>query len=372
MPLLVTAAVFILSSGGVFADILSLYTETRSGHNPDTNWDWWQQDPCYPDPCFVTDWAEDALYLCPFDGAGGHPDDQPDYPIDGVVDGCYSTLYMGSSGAPVYQSLGVSGTNPNEFPNNQRDTRMVSLFNLSKVAQVNTNAGAILNCTFKWSVDYVMNWAGGTEYLQAPTTLYVSIYPVGKQEYWCHPPDAPSNPNTPISELQNEFDGVPATEKTIDMRVDDGPWGPEPNQPLTDYYIWAIDGPQYYEMDFTEELRNIIAENPDMLVDPAQAWIGLTIRPSLDGEACYLQMKAGRYPKQAFPPTLEIIVRRYLGDINEEEDEQSHIPGVDLLDFALMSEQWLQSDGFFSADLDVDEAVGLSDLILFCENWLKE
>ena len=366
--ILAVVAIFLVPLSSVFADNLSLHTETRTGYDPDSNWDWWQQ----PDPNEQWDpnqhqdpnIAEDALYLCPFDGASGHPDYQPDSPTDGNVDGTYSTLDMGSSGAPIYQSLGVSGTDPNEFPNNQRDTRMVSLFNLSKIAQVNDKAGAVLNCTFKWSVDYVMNWIGGTEYLQAPTTLYVSIFGAEKQQWWRHPPDSNSEPNTPISELQNEFDGDPNTEKALDIRVDDGPWGPG-LQPLTDYYIWAIDGPQFYEMDFTEEIRNIIAADPNMMsANPNFGWIGLTIRPSLDGEACYLQMRGGRYPDEAFPPTLDVQVSKYLGDLDDDKD-------VDFVDFALFARQWKQSSGLLTADLNVDGAVDFEDLGLFCENWLK-
>jgi hypothetical protein len=158
--------------------------------------------------------------------------------------------------------------------------------------------------------------------------------------------------------LQDEFDGDPNTEKVLDIRVDDGPWGPEPNQPLTDYYIWAIDGPQSYEMDFTEEVRNII------VADPNCDWIGFTIRPSLDGEACYLKMKADRYPNEAFPPTLDMQVSKYLGDLNDDG-------GVDFVDFALFARQWKQSSGLLIADLDVNGTVDFNDISLFCENWLK-
>lgn len=351
----------LLSWANVLADNLSLYTETRSGYEPDSNWDWWQQpdtneqwDPnCHQDPNI----SEDALYFCPFDGAMGHPENQPEYPTDGNVDGTYSSLYMGPEGAAIYQSLGVSGTDPNEFPDNQRDTRMVSIFNLSKVSQVNDNAGAILNCTFKWSIDYVMNWAGGSTYLQAPTTLYVSVFPAEKQQWWHHPPDDTSEPNTSISELQDEFEGNPDTEKIIDICVDDGPWGPG-LQPLTDYYIWAIGGPQSYEIDFTKELRSIIAADPNL------EWVGLTIRPSLDGEACYLQMRAGRYPDEAFPPTLDVKVNRYLGDLDDNDS-------LNFTDFALFAQQWKKSNELLTADLNVGGTVDSNDLSLFCENWLR-
>ena len=351
------------------ADSLSLYTELRkedpnTGHGwdrYDMNWDWWQQDPCYPDPCFAHNWTEDVLYLCAFDGASGHDDYQPDSPTDGNVDGCYSTMYMGTGGDPTYQSLGVSGTDPNEFPNNQRDTRMTILVNLAKIKAVNSNAGAVLNCKFRWSIDYVMNWAGGSSYLQAPTKLYVSIFPAEKQQWWRHPPDSNSEPNTPIEELQNEFDGDPNTEKELDIRVDDGPWGPG-LQPLTCWYIW-IYGTQYYEMDFTEEIRQI------MKVNPSLEWVGLSIRPSLDGEAVYLSMDAQQNLKEdpdyvPIPPTLDVQVSKYLGDLDDNG-------GVDFADFALFALQWKQSSGLLTADLNVDGVVDTADLARFCQNWLK-
>lgn len=359
-----------LFAGISFANSLSLYTEIRkkdpntgrSWNKYDTNCDFWQQGPCYPDPCFASNWVEDAIYLCAFDGASGHSDYQPDRPIDGNVDGCYSTLYMGPGGDPTYQSLGVCGTDPNEFPCNQRDTRMTTLINLSKIKAVNDKAGAILDCKFRWSIDYVMNHAGGADYLQAPTKLYVSIFGARKQEYWRYPPD-PYDPNRviDINDLQDEFDADPNTEKEIDIRVDDGPWGPG-LQPLTTWYIW-IYGTQFYETDFTEEIRQIMDANSNF------EWIGLTIRSSLDGESVYLSMDAqqnlnGDPDYVPIPPTLDVQVSKYLGDLDDNGN-------VDFLDFALFAQQWRQTDGLLIADLNVDGLVDSADLRLFSENWLK-
>ena len=331
-------------------------------NNPyqDSNWDYFQQDQ---DPNVV----EDAIYICAFDGASGHDMSQPDSPADGNVDGCYSTLYMGSGGGATSQSLGVSGTDPCEFPNNQRDTRVMVLFDLSKIKQVNADAGAILSCVFRCSCEKVLDWSrNGQDDLQAPTKLYVSIFPAEKQQWWCHPPDDISHPNTPTTDLQDEFDGDPDTERQIDIQVGYSPWWQEPNepvlQPLTDWYITEY-GAQFYEVDFTEEMRQIMDANSNL------EWIGVTIRPSLDGEVVYLSLDAQEYlpdnpvPKP-IPPTLDVQVSKYLGDFDDDGD-------VDLVDFALFAQQWGKNSGLLIADLNVDETVDFEDIALFCENWLK-
>jgi hypothetical protein len=164
-----------------------------------------------------------------------------------------------------------------------------------------------------------------------------------------------------ISDLQDEFDADPKTEKEIDIRVDDGSWGPG-LQPLTTWYIW-ICGTQFYETDFTEEIRQIMNANPNF------EWIGLTIRSSLDGESVYLSMDAqqnlnGDPDYVPIPPTLDVQVSKYLGDLDDNGN-------VDFLDFALFAQQWRQTDGLLIADLNVDGLVDSADLRLFNENWLK-
>ena len=366
----VLLAVLIIVIGlgdAVRADEVSLFTDTcpyildpdpQTNPYPDTNWDWWQQE----DPNVI----EEAIYLCAYDGASGHLP-CPNSPIDGNVDGCYSTLYMGSGGGDAPQSLGVSGTDPNEFPDNQRDTRVMPLFNLSKIKQVNDKAGAILNCVFRCSCDKVSDWSRqGQNDLQAPTKLYVSIFGADEQGYWCHPPDSNSEPNIPISELQDEFDGELNTEKEIDIQVGYSPWWQEPNepmlQPLTQWYI-AEYGPQFYEMDFTEEIRQILDANSEL------EWIGLAIRPSLDGEVVYLKLSAleclyYQGHDKPIPPTLDVQVSKYLGDLDDDGD-------VDLVDFAIFAQQWEQSSGLLIADLNVDGTVDIADLGALAGNWLK-
>jgi hypothetical protein len=379
LTLVVILIIVLGLDGTAIADQLDLFTDicpyifdnndpNLPINNPyqDSNWDWWQQpgpnEPWDPNVHHDPNVVEDAIYLCAFDGASGHDEHQLDWPTDGNVDGCYSTLYMGPGGGETGRSLGVGGTDPCEFPDNQRDTRVVALFNLSKIKQINTDAGAILNCTLQCSCEKVFDWSRqGQDDLQAPTKLYMSIFPANKQQYWCHPPDDTSHPNTPIGDLQDEFDGDPDAEKDIDIQVDDGPWGPG-LQPLTDWYIKEY-GAQFYEVDFTEELRQIMDANSNL------EWIGLTIRPSLDGEVVYLSLDAQEYlsdnpvPKP-IPPTLEVQVSKYLGDLNDEG-------GVDLVDFALFAQQWGKSGGLRIADLNVNGTVDLADLDLFCENWLK-
>lgn len=356
---LVMLLTFLVSGDGVYGDEVSLYTEIRTvdpctgDTNPyyDTNWDYFQQDQ---EPNVV----EDAIYHCPFDGGSGHKvGESPPDVVDGNVDGTYATM----SGMPgVSQSLGVSGCDID--PYDERDTRLSVLFDLSKIKAINDEAGAILNARFRFCIDWIVNWdrSHWNDYL-APTMLYVSIYAASEQNYWHHPPDDISHPNTPISDLQDEFDGDPNTEKELDIRVDDGPWVPG-LQPLTRWYLLNY-GPQFYEIDFTEKLREILAADPNL------EWIGFTIRTSPDGDVILLSMDA-QYNwiplgyEAAIPPTLNVQVAGYLGDLDDDGD-------VDFLDFALFAQQWGQSRGFLVADLNVDEIVNFADLGLFCKNWLK-
>ena len=88
----------LIFAGSGFADSLSLYTETSFDDvDFDDNWDWWQQEPNYPDPCYATVQTEDALYFCAFDGASGHTNHDPNWPVDGNIDGVYSTIEGGWS-----------------------------------------------------------------------------------------------------------------------------------------------------------------------------------------------------------------------------------------------------------------------------------
>lgn len=349
----------------VGAEHLSLFTDT--GWQKDSNWDVWQQDPCYPE--VESEVVEDVIYLCVFDGAGGHTNHAPDDPVDGIVDGCYSTFTMETGGPDATQSLNVSGVNIQTGGRfEQRDTRVITLVNLAKIKRVNENPGAILNGTFRWSIDYVMPWVGTSIYLKAPTRLYISIFPAELQEFYHHPPDNPADPNTALSELQDEFDpnsaGLMFAEKELDIRVEENPWGLPGMQPLSNWNI-EQDGVHFYEMDFTAEIRQIIKQHPDL------KWLGFTIRLSRDGHSVNLSLDATlRLSDNPIPPTLDVTVREYLGDINNEQDEQQHVDGVDMEDFALLSGQWLRADGFMVADLDVDGIVDIADLLLFSENWL--
>ena len=359
--------VIVLSLGGTAtADQLELFTDIcpyildpdpQPNPYPDTNWDWWQQE----DPNVI----EEAIYLCAYDGASGHFP-CPNYPTDGNVNGCYSTLDMGSGGDATSQSLGVSGCDIE--PYDERDTRVAALFNLSEIKAVNGESGAILDACFRFCIDWIVNWdrSHWNDYL-APTMLYVSIYAASEQNYWHDPPDPcslndPNDPNddpngTHIIQLQDEFDGDPNTERQIDIRVNDGPWEPG-LQPLTRWYLLEY-GPQFYEVDFTEELREIVTEDPDL------EWVGFTIRPSLDGEVVYVSLDAQEYhPNKPIPPTLYVQVSEYLGDLDDDGD-------VDLVDFTLFAQQWGKSSGLLIADLNVDGTVDVADLALFCENWLK-
>lgn len=357
--LLVIVIGLILLRGSVYGERLSLYTEIRTvdpctgGTNPyyDTNWDYFQQDQ---DPNVV----EDAIYLCPFDGDSGHEPD-PGIVPDGNVDGCYSTMSMGSGGGPATQVLGISGC---DIGIDNRDTRLVVLFNLQRLKAVNEDAGAIQQAKFKFYIDWIVNWdrSPWDDYL-APTKLYISIYDANEQNFWKHPPDDPCEPNTSIAELQDEFDGDPNTEKLLDIQVADGPYG-QGTQPLTRWYLKNY-GPQLYEVDFTEELRQILAQDPNL------GWIGFTIFPSLDGEPLLLSMDA-QYNwiplsyEAAIPPTLDVNVSKFTGDLDDDGD-------VDFMDFAIFAGQWQQTGQLLSADLCVDGIVDARDLALFCKNWLK-
>ncbi len=347
------------------AEIVKLLTSTVSPE--DTNWDFWQQDQNE----IV---QEDAIYLGMFDGASGHSNSQPDYPTDGNVDGVYSTLSMGPGGAMINQSLGVSGTDPNEFPDNQRDTRVSALMNISKVIQLNSNPQDINECKFKWSIDYVMRWTGGSTYLMAPTTLYVEIFPADKQNYWRSDLDGNDLPTTDINDLQDEFDpngaGITYAEKVVDIRVNNGPWG-SGLQPLTNWYIQE-NGVQFYEVDVTAEVADLIAADPNKYADPNTAFIGFTIRASLDGESVYLSMDArDRLDQNPIPPTFEIDVNTYIGDFSANGI-------VNLKDFAIFAKSWLSEpgDNNWNAKCDLDNTGYSKDLIdcgdfqIFCVNWL--
>lgn len=347
-------------------ETLELFSST--GSTGDSNWDVWQQDQ-------DESVHEDAIYLGMFDGASGHSDDQPGVVIDGYVDGVYSTMSMGSGGLPVNQSLGVSGTNPAEFPNDQRNTRVSALFNITKPIQLNPNPADINECKFKWSIDYVMPWAGSTTYLQAPTTLYVEIFPADKQEYWNRALDGNDLPTTDINDLQNEFDpngsGILYSEKAVDIRVDDGPWGAG-IQPLTNWYI-EQNGVQFYEVDVTDEIKSLITADPNRYAEPNTAFIGFTIRASLDGESVYLSMDArDRLAQNPIPPTLEIDVIIHTGDLNADG-------AVSMQDFAIFAGSWLSvpSDSCWNERCNLDNTgssenlINYFDLSLLCENWLE-
>jgi hypothetical protein len=355
-----------------FADTVKLFTSTVTPK--DTNWDFWQQDQ-------PEDVNENAIYHCMFDGASGHSDYQPEHPIDGNVDGVYTTMSMGDPCAPITnQSIGVSGTSPIEFPNDQRDTRVSALFNLTKVMQLNSTPNDINECKFKWSIDYVMPWAGSQTYLQAPTTLYVGVFAADKQNYWRSDLDGNDLPTTDINDLQDEFDPNGASilyaEKAVDIRVDDSPWAPgEPNQPLTNWYLEQEQyGNQFYEVGFTQEVKDLIASDPDKYADPNTAFIGFTIRASLDGESVYLSMDATitRHGVEPIPPTLEIDVTTYIGDFNADGI-------VNFLDFGIFAKSWLSGIGDeswdFKCNLDnsgsSENIIDFADLNVFCENWLE-
>jgi hypothetical protein len=355
--------VLLVFMGNSFGDSLSLYTETSFGDADfDDNWDWWQQDSNYPDPCYVTDRTEDALYFCAYDGASGHTNDDPCWPVDGNINGVYSTFTMGEGGAPVFQSLNISGVDINEPDRfEQRDTRVMVLVNTAKIKAVNENAGAVLDCKFRWSIDYVMRWVGGSTYLDAPSTMYVSVFGCDQQGFWRHPPDDTCNPNTPVEHLQDIFDEEPSTEKACDLRVADGPGTQDVNglRRLTNWTV-EIYGVQFYEMDFTKEVREVLANDPNL------EWICFTMRPSRDGESVNLSVDATlRQDQNPIPPTVDIKVAKYLGDMDDDET-------VDFNDLDLFTQQWLRDDDSFIADLNVDGNVDFRDFAIFGENWLKK
>ena len=387
MKKILLIAIFIFMFAiGVQADVLSLYTTTVPLYHYDANtqsyvnyeskvdknWDYYH-DVHRLNPAGTT---EDAIYLMPFDGGSGHSNDpQADgetdpiyWTLDGLVEGNYSTMDMGTGGSIAAQSFGVTTTDINLYPKNQRDTRAVAIFNTEKIFAVNSDPGAVLKATFRWSIDEVMPWAGGFLMSYAPTTIYVSIYPdVNATSYWRSPPDT-NDPNIPTiyyshtgahvtdyHRLQHEFDpsgaGIQFAEKAQDIRVDYG----SGLEPLTDEYL-QIYGPQVYELDFTDEVRQILKLYPDL------QWIGFTIRGSHDGDNVLLKMYAGSLPG-AIPPTLEIQVTKYTGDLNDNNS-------VDFVDFALFSKDYGGTDDFYKGDLNVDSEVTLADLAEFGQNWL--
>lgn len=347
------------------AETLNLFTDTTN--LGDSNWDFWQQDQSETV-------REDAIYLGMFDGASGHNDYQPEYPIDGNIDGLYTTMAMGQGGLMINQSLGVSGTNPVEFPDNQRDTRAAALFNITKAMQLNSNPAGISECKLKWSIDYVMPWAGSTTYIQAPTTLYVGIFAGDMQNFWRSDLDGDDYPTTDINDLQDEFDpngaGILYVEKVVDLRVDNGPWGLG-LQPLTNWYI-EQNGVQFYELDFTEEIKDLITLSPEKYLDPNTAFIGFNIRASLDGESVYLSMDArDRLAQNPIPPTLQIDIMSYTGDFNADGK-------VDFKDWSMFANCWLCdiTDEKYNSKCNLDDngnsqdLIDIADLIIFLDNWL--
>lgn len=355
--------VLFVFAGSCPAESLSLYTETSFGDADfDNNWDWWQQDSNYPDPCYAAEQTEDTIYFCVFDGASGHANHDPNGPVDGSVDGVYSTFTMGTGGAPTFQSLNVSGVDINETGRfEQRDTRVMVLVNLAKIKAVNENAGAVLDCKFRWSIDYVMPWVGTSFYLDAPSTMYVSVFGCDKYGFWRHPPDEATEPNTPVSDLQDIFDYEPTTEKAYDLKVADGP-GTEDANGFRRLTNWTIEenGVQFYEMDFTKEVREVLADDSNL------EWICFTMRSSRDGESVNLSVDATlRQDQNPIPPTVDIKVAKYLGDLDDNGV-------VDTNDLNSFTQQWLYNGGLLSADLDVDGYVDLKDFAMFSENWLKE
>ena len=345
------------------AETVSLYTDVSTFG--DSNWDYWQQDQSERI-------QEDAIYLGMYDGANGHSNYQPEYPADGSVDGLYSTMSMGAGGAAIYQSLGVSGTDPEEFPYDQRDTRMACLFNLTKIMELNSNPSDINDCKFKWSIDYVMPWAGSTTYLMAPTTLYIGIYSALQQNYWRSDIDGDDFVSTDMNDLQNEFDPneLLYVEKEFDLCVDNGPWGVG-IQPLTNWYIEQY-GVQFYEVDFTEEVKELLALEPEKYSDPNTAFIGITVRCSLDGESVYLSMDAqNRLSQNPIPPTFEIELTTYTGDFNADGS-------VNLSDFDIFAVYWQSeiNDANYNSKCNLDDdgssqgRIDIADLRVLVENWL--
>lgn len=360
----ITILIFAAPIGLCSSKTLDLFTST-TGHG-DSNWDVWQQDQ-------GETVEEDAIYLGMFDGASGHSDYQPESPVDGNVDGMYSTMSMGPGGLLVNQSLGVSGTNPSEFPDDQRDTRVSALFNLAKFINLHSSSDDIKECKFKWSIDYVMPWAGSTTYLQAPMTLYIGIFAADKQEYWSSMLDGNDLPTTDINDLQDEFDpnsmGILYAEKEVDIRVDDGPWGAG-IQPLTNWYIEQY-GVQFYEVNVTEEVWEIISADPNKYADPNTAFLGFTIRASLDGESVYLSMDArDRLAQNPIPPTLQIMLTN--ADFNSDGI-------VNFYDFAVFAQSWRSSstDDRWNAECNLDDSgssenvIDTADLLFFCDKWLE-
>ena len=161
--------------------------------------------------------------------------------------------------------------------------------------------------------------------------------------------------------MQDIFDEEPTTEKAYDLRVADGP-GTQDAEGLRRLTNWTIEeyGVQFYEMDFTNELRQILADDANL------EWVCFTMRTSRDGESVNLSVDATlRQEQNPIPPTVDIKVAKYLGDLDDDGD-------VDVRDFALFHQQWLNNNGLLTADLDIDGDVDFTDFVMFSKNWLKE
>lgn len=369
---IITAAFALLAVIGARAETISLYTEIRT-YDPrdgwswpppspvDTNWDYWQAEPNYPDPCSVL--IEDAIYHCLYDGGFGH-DLDPNLVLDGYVDGSYSTLFIQVDDHSL-QTLGLSGC---DFSNDKRDTRVAALFNLKKVLAHNPNPGAIVEAKLRFAIDWVVNWnrTSFNDY-PCPTTLFVSVFPGWEQNFWLADYDGPGYPTTPLSELDALFDpagaGIAICEKTVDLRVLNGPLGSGVLQPLTRRYLENPPRAVSYEIDFTSEVRQIAAQTSD-----PNAWVGFTIRPSLDGERVFVSLDAqynlGGLETVGFPPTLDVTVSTITGDLTEPN-------GVNMLDYRIVGQQWGQS-GYPNGDLNASGTVDPADIQIIAENWMQE
>ena len=205
-----------------------------------------------------------------------------------------------------------------------------------------------------------MPWVGTSTYLDAPSTMYVSVFGCDKHGFWRHPPDDTSEPNTPVSSLQDIFDEDPNTEKAYDLRVTDGP-GTEDGDGLRRLTNWTIEeyGVQFYEMDFTSEVRQVLADDPNL------EWVCFTMRPSRDGDSVNLSVDATlRQDQNPIPPTVDVKVANYLGDLDDDG-------AVNVNDFDLFTQQWLRESSLLTADLNVDGCVDFVDFAMFSKNWLR-
>ncbi len=356
-------------------EVFSLYNEIRN-YDPengwfwgypspvDTNWDYWQAEPNYPDPCSVV--IEDAIYHCLYDGGFGHDLNQPPGDVlDGFVDGAYSTLFVQVDDHSL-QTLGVSGCDIP--PYDKRDTRVTTIFNLKKVLAHNPNPGAIVQAKLRFSIDWVVNW-DRTSFNDrpCPTTLFVSVFPGWEQNFWLADYDGPEHTTTGLSQLDALYDpvgaGIALCEKTVDLRVMDGPLGSGVLQPLTRWYLENPYQAVPYEIDFTSQVRQIAAQTTD-----PNAWVGFTIRPSLDGDRVFVSLDAqynlGGLETVGFPPTLDVTVSTVTGDLAEPN-------GVDMLDYRIVGQQWGQS-GYPNGDLNASGTVDSADISIMAENWMQE